>query len=78
MYGMKKTTLYLPEELKASLERMAADELRSEAEILREALAEKLDRHARPRPNVPLCAAGLGDPTIAERVDELFDGFGSG
>ena len=77
MYGMKKTTLYLPEELKASLERMAADELRSEAEIIREAIAEKVDRRTRPRPNLPLCAAGLGDPTIAERVDELLDGFGS-
>ena len=64
MYGMKKTTLYLPEELKASLERMAADELRSEAEIIREAIAEKVDRRTRPRPNLPLCAAGLASDLL--------------
>ncbi len=32
MYGMKKTTVYLPDELKAALERAAAAQGRSEAE----------------------------------------------
>jgi hypothetical protein len=32
MYGMRKSTVYVPEELKQSLERTAASEGRSEAE----------------------------------------------
>ena len=73
---MRKTTVYLPEPLKASLERLAAEERRSEAEVIREAIAEKVERQTRPRPRVPLRQEGLGDPTVADRVDELLDGFG--
>ncbi len=74
MYGMKKTTVYLPDELKAALERAAARG-RSEAELVREAVRELTQRLEPPRPRLPLFSSG--DPTLAERVDEeLREGFG--
>ena len=76
MYGMQKTTVYLPAELKTSLRRMARDTGISEAELIRQAVAEKLLRHPRPRPRVPLTGRGLGDPEAADRADELLAGFG--
>ena len=75
MYGMKRTTVYLPDELKAALERTAAAQGRSEAEVVRSALAAATEEHAYPPPIVPLFASG--DPSLAERVDEeLSAGFG--
>ena len=76
MYGMHKTTVYLPADLKASLRGMARDTGVSEAELIREAVGEKVLRHARPRPRVPLTDRGLGDPEAAHRVDDLLAGFG--
>ena len=73
---MQKTTVYLPEAMKSELEKAAAEERRSEAELIREAIATKLASRKRPRPRVPLRTEGLGDPLLAERVDELLDGFG--
>ena len=73
---MLKTTLYLPEELKADLELLAAEEQRSEAEIVREALQRAVASRAALRPRIPLVDKGLGDPTVAERVDDLLSGFG--
>ena len=77
LYGMHKTTLYLPDELKAALQRYARQRGTSEAEVVREALAKLIDSGSRPRPRVPLTDQGLGDPTVAERTDELLEGFGS-
>jgi predicted transcriptional regulator len=74
---MVKTTVYLPEDLKASLERLAGEEQRSEAELIREAIRQRVERRARPRPRVPLVETGLGDPDAAERADELLTGFGA-
>jgi plasmid stability protein len=74
---MVKTTLYLPEDLKASLERLAAEQGRSEAEIIREAIRSAVTSPPHPRPRVPLVAHPLGDATVADRVDELLDGFGA-
>lgn len=81
MYGtvggtMKKTTLYLPDELKSAVERAAAEEQRSEAEIIREAIRRAVEVRPRPRPRVPLTSRGLGDPRASERCEELLDGFG--
>ena len=74
MYGMKKTTVYLPDELKAALERAAARG-RSEAELVREAVRELTQRLEPPRPRLPLFSSG--DPTLAERIDEVLrEGFG--
>lgn len=77
MYGMRKTTVYIPDDLKAALERLAESEQRSEAEIVREALRSAVADRGFPSPRIPLSTKGLGDPTIAERTDELLDGFGS-
>lgn len=38
MYGMQKTTVYIPEDLKRTLELVAAARGVSEAELIREAL----------------------------------------
>lgn len=74
MYGMKRTTVYLPDELKAALERTAAAQGRSEAAVIRGAIAAATAGQA-PRPRLPLFDSG--DPTLTERVDELLAaGFG--
>ena len=73
---MRKTTLYLPDELKASIQRIAERESRSEADVIRAALRSAVETAAPPRPRIPLVSAGLGDPSAAERVDELLEGFG--
>ena len=58
MYGMVKTTVYLPE-------------------VIREAIRALVGDNAPARPRVPLIGTPLGDPTAAERVDDLLDGFGA-
>ena len=74
---MHKTTVYLPQDLKAAIERLALDQDRSEAEVIREALRKAVRESQKPRPRVPLTGRGLGDPTAALRVDELLrQGFG--
>lgn len=69
IYGMHRTTVYLPHDLKDRL----ADEARrrgiTEAECVRRAVEQWL---ARPRPRGGLFAAG----DIVERMDELMEGFG--
>jgi hypothetical protein len=67
---MVKTTLYLPDDLKSRLKYRAIRTKRSEAEIIREALAKDLaDDVARPRPSWG-CGRS-GDPTIGDRIDEI-------
>ncbi len=73
---MMKTTVYLPERLKRALERMAAEENRSEAEIIRGALQAVVENRQRPRPRLPISDKDLGDPGIAENVDRYLSGFG--
>lgn len=74
-YGMRKTTVYLDEGLKADLARIAQEEDRSEADLIREALREAVARRTAPRPRLPLFDSGPnGDPTLAERVDEALAG----
>lgn len=76
MYGMRRTTVYLPDELKTALERTAAAEGQSEAEVIRAALATATARHAAPPPRLPLFESG--DETLAEGVEEdLARGFGA-
>ena len=74
--AVKKTTVYLPDDLKQRVERTAREQKRSEAEIIRAALDEYTSNQAaRPRPTLPLFDSGRGN--IAERVDELLaEGFG--
>ena len=67
---MQQTTIYLPEDLKRRLQQAARQDRRTEASIVREALDEALQRRE-VAPTAPLFAEGWGDPTAAERVDEL-------
>lgn len=72
---MKKTTVYLPDDLKAALERAAMAQGKSEAELIREAVRKLTEGAEAPKPRLPLFSGG--DPTLAERVDEeLKKGFG--
>lgn len=69
MYGMKRTTLYLPDELKTAIEREAAVRGVSEAEFMRQALGEAVSR---PERRYGIFSA---EP-FADRVDELLVGCG--
>ncbi|CAN5161814.1 type II toxin-antitoxin system antitoxin VapB26 [soil metagenome] len=71
---MKKTTIYLPDELKAELARAAAREGRSEADLIRQAVRNLTQSLEPPRPKLPLFSGG--DPPLAERFDEELRGFG--
>lgn len=72
----EETAIYLPEEMRAGLERISQAEGRSEADVIREALERAIDERTAPGPTLPLCAQELGDPTASERVDELLEGYG--
>lgn len=69
---MQKTTVYLPDDLKAALKRVAAQRGTSEADIIRSAIKNEVGR-TRPRPHGGLFS---GREQVAERVDELLKGFG--
>ncbi len=75
MYGMFRTTLYLPEDLKRALERAARARGCSEAVVVREALRQFTSLHNAPRPKLPLFTSKRGN--LAERVDEALRGFGT-
>jgi hypothetical protein len=55
---MKKTTVYLPDDLKAAPERMAAREVRSEADLIRQAVRGLTQSLEAPRPKLPLFSGG--------------------
>ena len=74
MYGVKKTTVYLPEELAERLKRAAAKAGKSEAELIREGVEYVVDVELAPRPRAPLWS---GPGNLAEHVDEILaEGFG--
>lgn len=74
---MKKTTIYLPDDLKKKVEAMAKQEKKSEADIIRDAVSSAVEvKRDHPKPRIPLPGMKLGDPTIAERAGDLMDGFG--
>jgi Arc/MetJ-type ribon-helix-helix transcriptional regulator len=65
----RKTTIYLPEELKAAVESEAKRRGVSEAEVIRQALVGVLS-HPRPR------SGFIDAEPIAEQAEELLAGFG--
>ncbi|HEX9644985.1 MAG TPA: CopG family transcriptional regulator [Acidimicrobiia bacterium] len=78
MYGVKRTTVYLPEDLKARLEAAARSEGRTEADLIRQALGDLLGAAPPPRPRLPLIEPTGVTTNWAERVDELLvEGYGS-
>lgn len=74
MYGMTKTTLYLPDGLKSALARRARIERRSEADIIREALEVALAPYRGAEPTLPLFDSA---ELTSERTEELLSGFGT-
>lgn len=65
-----KTTVYLPDELKLAVERLARQRGSSEAEVIRRALRDAA-RGVSPSPGF------LDGEPLAERAEELLDGFGT-
>ena len=78
MYGVKRTTIYLPDDMKARLEQIAADEGVTEAAVIRAALAEALERRERPALRLPLLESTGESRDWAERVDEVLRDTGFG
>jgi hypothetical protein len=74
MYGMQKTTVYVPLEIKQALGRVASARGVSEAELIREALRALVSQAVPPRPRLPLFKSG--QPRLAEAIDEALSGFG--
>ena len=75
MYGVKRTTIYLPDDMKAAIEREAARRGVTEAEIIRSAVEADLATAQRPKPTLPVFPEGLGDD-IAGRTEELLESYG--
>jgi Ribbon-helix-helix protein, copG family len=80
MYGnmarMVKTTVYLPQSLLDRVKRVADEQERSEADVIRTALDEFTARNA-PSPTLPLFDGEGFPPDLAERdEDYLAEGFG--
>jgi hypothetical protein len=69
-YGVDKTTVYLPADLKAALAREARQRGVAEAEVIRAAIAAAVRR---PEPRAGLFASGA---PFADRADELLARFG--
>jgi hypothetical protein len=67
---MRRTTVYLPDDLKEALTLQARQRGIAEAELIREAIAAAVHR--------PSPAAGLfaSESPLAGRADELLAGFG--
>jgi predicted transcriptional regulator len=65
----RKTTIYLPDDLKVAVEREARRRNTSEAQVIRDAVQAAV---ARPRPT----AGFLDTAPMADHVDELLTGFG--
>jgi len=72
MYGMEKTTVYLPKGLKASLRRAARASGASEAALIRQAIEQMTREVPAPRPRVPLFTSG--QPDLAGHVDDRLAG----
>ncbi len=70
--GMNKTTVYLPDDLRDAVKRVARTRGVPEAEVIREAIRTHVAKE-RPRPRGGLYSSGQ---PIAHRVDELLKGFG--
>ena len=74
MGGMRKTTVYLPDQLKDRLTRLAKASGRSEADLIREGIEVVSGRVDEAKPRLPLFESGK--PDLAERAEEHLAGFG--
>jgi hypothetical protein len=71
-----KTTVYLSEDLKHALEKLAKRRGRSEADVIREAIRHEVAQ-SEPPPTFPVFHSGRHEP-FAERDEELLDATGFG
>lgn len=71
---MRKTTVYVPDDLKAELSNAAIRTGRSEAELIREGIRIVTARAGGPEPLLPLFASD--QPDLADHVDDHLTGFG--
>jgi hypothetical protein len=74
MYGMRRTTIYLPDDLKRAITRLASNEQETEASFIRRAVERAIVEAPPPRPRLPLFSSGKRH--LAERVDQALVGFG--
>lgn len=75
--GLKKTSIYLDEELDHALARRAADEDLSKAELIRQTLSASVQSPRRPKPTIiGIVNSGRGD--ISENVDDYLTETGFG
>lgn len=72
---MHKTTVYLDEQIYEKIRRLAQATGRTQAMIIREALAAYQAGGARRRPS-SIGAGASGTPDLADRAEELLEGFG--
>jgi len=75
IYGVKRTTVYFPDEMKAAIEREAKRRDVTEAEVIRTAMSALLHDAAPPPIDLPLFREPLGFD-LAGRVDEFLEGLG--
>lgn len=72
IYGMEKTTVYLPPDLKAAVKHTAQRRGVSEADVIRESIRAAVDTD-RPAPRGGIYS---GSEPMARQVDDLLEGFG--
>jgi hypothetical protein len=72
IYGVKRTTIYLSEEMKTAIEHEAAGRGVTEAEVIRGAVDVYLRDSNPPMHELPLFPKGFGRE-VSARVDELLE-----
>ena len=75
IYGMKRTTIYLPDEMKIAIEQEAVRRGVAEAEVIRAAVGKHLSKVEPPIPRLPVFPEGFG-AEIGTRVNELLEEVG--
>jgi hypothetical protein len=74
--GKVKTTVYLEATAYRELKRVADEEGKPAADLIRRAVSEYVERSAPTALPASLGAFASGDGALSERVEELLDGFG--
>jgi len=69
---MHRTTIYVPDDMKAELARVAAETGRTEADLIRLGIRLALAQRTPPAPRSGIFDSG--QPHLSERVDELLSG----
>jgi len=76
--GVVRTTIYLPDDLKAALEARAEADGRTESDIIREALAEKLHGPGKTARQMRFGLFDSGTSTTSTDVDDILAASGFG